>query len=572
MKKLCLFFLLACLSTVLWSVPAERVLRRLPMADGTWVQARLVGDEHYAWFETPEGRILEETDAGYVFSNDDADAVRATARKARRMAVRRMGSQSSAPLPALGSPRIPVVLVSFSDSVFHVKETDEELLAYYNLYCNGTRDGQHYTAHGSDGAIRDYYEDQSRGAFSPEFVVVGHVRLDNPESTYGRNTSSKKRGSDADFSGFCRDAITKAMSEFDVDWSQFANRGYNRVDMVLFIFAGCGEHNGGASSALWPKWKTLGFQVNGVTFYSGLCSSENRPKMNGDGYVTSVKPEGIGVLCHELNHALGLPDFYDINYKGFGMDVWSIMDYGQYAGNTYTPVAMTAYEREFMGWETMQELTTAGWLTLEPTATTGKGYKIVNPANANEYYIIENRQAVGWDRAVCDFGHGLMVTHVDYDAGKWSGNTVNTDVAHQRMTIIAANNRYLGTCHTELPASEIIKTWNGNLYPFEGNDSLTAYSTPAATVFTAAGFMRKDLNGICENTDGSVSIYFGDGYKTAVGIGEVPQEGLESEGARGIVYDLTGRRLAQPTTKGVYIVDGRKVYVPGQDIRKVIRK
>lgn len=130
MKKLCLFFLLACLSTVLWSVPAERVLRRLPMADGTWVQARLVGDEHYAWFETPEGRILEETDAGYVFSNDDADAVRATARKARRMAVRRMGSQSSAPLPALGSPRIPVVLVSFSDSVFHARETDEELQAW----------------------------------------------------------------------------------------------------------------------------------------------------------------------------------------------------------------------------------------------------------------------------------------------------------------------------------------------------------------------------------------------------------------------------------------------------------
>ena len=554
MKKLCIFSLLCCLSLSLWAVPAKRVLRRLQMADGTTVMAMPYGDEHYSWYESTDGRVLEETEAGYVFSDEQPAEVRAKAKAARRAHVLKIGSQTDAALPALGSPRIPVVLVSFQDSVFQVKPTDAELLEYYDLYCNGTRDGQHYKGHESYGAVRDYFEDQSRGAFTPEFVVVAHVRLDNPESTYGQNTSSRA-GSDAGFSSFSRDAITKAMEQWQGDWMQFSNRGKNRVDMVLFIFAGCGEHEGAGKQLMWPKWSALNFKINGVTIHSALCSSENMPITNDAGQVESVKPEGIGVLCHEMNHALGLPDFYDTNYKAFGMDIWSIMDYGQYAANGYTPVAMTAYEREFMGWEQMETLTTTGWVTLEPTSTTGKGYKIVNPENANEYYVVENRQRVSWDSGVGRFGHGLMVTHVDYDASRWGNNTVNTDANHQRMTIIAANNRYKGTCTPGISSSELILTWQGNCYPYEANDSLTSNSIPAATVFTTGGYMRQDLNKITENEDEakSVSFYFGNDY--LVGVQTLEAQEAAADDA---IYDLSGRRVAKPG-KGLYIVGGRKV-------------
>lgn len=555
MKKFYVFSLLCCLSMALWAVPAKRVLHRLQMADGTTVRAMLYGDEHFSWYESTDGRVLTETEAGYVFSDEQPTEVRSKARAARRANVLKIGSQAEAALPAQGSPRIPVILVSFSDSVFHVEPlTDAWLMAYYDLYCNGWRDGERYKDHGSYGAVRDYFVDQSRGVFTPEFEVVAHVKLDNPESTYGRNSSSRK-GSDAGFSALCKDAVTKAMEQWQGDWMQFSNRGKQRVDMVLIIFAGCGEHEGADASLMWPKWSSLNVKVNDVTFHSALCVSENMPILDDDDRVVDVEPEGIGVLCHELNHALGLPDFYDTNYKAFGMDIWSIMDYGQYADNGYTPVAMTAYEREFMGWEEIETLTSPGWYTLLPTSTTGKGYKIVNPENANEYYVLENRQRASWDKAVGRIGHGLMVTHVDYNASRWGNNSVNTDANHQRMTIIAANNRYVGTCVPNVTGYELIETWSGNLFPYEENDSLTANSVPAATVFTSRGYMRQDLNAIMENEDEwkTVSFYFGNNYFVGIQAPEV--QGIPSDN---VVYDLSGRRVAKPG-KGIYIVGGRKI-------------
>ena len=551
----------------LWATPAERITRLLRLVDGTEVEATLHGDEYASWYETADGRVIMETAEGYVQRLESPTEVRQAARKARAAAVRHIGSQETAPLPSLGSPKIPVILVNFQDSVFHVRPTEAELYAYYDLYCNGTRDGQHYTGHGSYGAIRDYYADQSDGQFTPEFVVIGSVKLDHEIGYYGQDASETSR--DSKFRDFCKEAVTKAVAAYDVDWMQFSNRGKDRVDMVFFVFAGCGQHAGAPSTTLWPKWSSLGFTVNDVLFQSALCGAENRPLFN-QGVLAGAKPDGIGVLCHEMNHALGLPDFYDTGLKGFGMDLWSVMDYGQYAGNSYTPSPMTSYEREFMGWLQIEELTEAGWLTLAPLTAGGKGYKIVNPENADEYYIIENRQRVGWDEAVCRFGHGLMVTHVDYDAGKWSSNSVNTVADHQRMTIIAANNRYIGTCVKGATSQDLITTWTGNPYPYiptdgdaQRNDSLTAYSTPAATVYTPAGYMHKDLHGICENADQSVSVYFGEGYYEAVAVAALPQDGRADR--RREIYDLTGRRVARPATNGIYIIDGRKVFIHGQN-------
>lgn len=570
MRKVYFFLLLLCMATGLWATPAERSTCTLRLVDGTLVEAMLCGDEYASWYETADGRVIIETEEGYVLQQESSAEVRQAARKMRAAAARRSSSQAAAVLPALGSPKIPVILTNFQDSVFHVKPTEAELCAYYDLYCNGTRDGQRYTGHGSYGAIRDYYSDQSNGQFTPEFEIIGTVTLDHEIAYYGADSPSK----DAKFTEYCREALTKALAAYpEVDWMRFNNRGKNRVDMVFFVFAGCGQHVSGVpSTTLWPKWTTIGVTVNGITFNSALCGSENRPvkeTIGGKKVIVGAIPDGIGVLCHEMNHALGLPDFYDYNLECFGMDLWSIMDYGQYGNNGFHPSAMTSYEREFMGWLQIEELTEAGWLTLDPLCTGGKGYKIVNPENSNEYYVIENRQPVGWDEGICLYGHGLMVTHVDYDADRWSSNTVNTlrktGPDHQRMTIFAANNRYIGTCVKTASSADLILTWKGNMYPFvpddgeaQRNDSLTAYSTPAAIVYTAAGFMNKDLHGICENADKSVSVYFGEGYETAVGVAVLPQEGMAAK--RREIYDLTGRRVARPA-KGVYIINGKKYFI-----------
>lgn len=70
---------------------------------------------------------------------------------------------------------------------------------------------------------------------------------------------------------------------------------------------------------------------------------------------------GIGVFVHEFGHALGLPDFYCTDYSyennaGFGM--YDVMDQGAYYGlYARMPVGYTAYEKSFMGWLQIPELT-----------------------------------------------------------------------------------------------------------------------------------------------------------------------------------------------------------------------
>lgn len=562
MKKPLLLLALVICSLSVWAVPADRTARRVRMTDGTEVMAVLHGDEHDSWMSTLDGRVIELSEDGetYQYSTTTTNEVRKRALKARTLQVNRIGSQNTAPLPATGSPKIPVILVQFTDSIFTVGSTPEEINHYYDLFCNGTRDGKRYTGHGSYGAVRDYFDAQSEGQFQPEFVVYGPVTLSKKENQY---TSDNK--------AFATEAVQKATNLYGVNWSDFDNKGKNQVDMVFIIFAGCGSNTtGNRSNHIWPNEASIGDitlsdGTTKVKFICSGCTSEKRLNVNSKNQ-KYTRPDGIGVMCHELSHALGLPDFYDTNYVAFGMDTWSLMDYGCYAGNGYAPCGYTAYERDFMGWRSMETLTDAGWLTLAPISGDGKGYKIVNDKNANEYYIIENRQAVGWDGSLIRTTKaGLQVTHVDYNASSWNNNSVNTNKTHQRMTIIAANNRYLGTC-TDEDWDGLLLTWTGNLYPYsytddEGvkqvNDSLTAYSTPAATVFTSSKFMNKDIHEIKVQDDKTVTLYFGNDYGSAI---DGVSEDLKGKRSAGAWTDLSGRRLqGKPTKAGLYIApDGRK--------------
>ncbi len=565
MKKTLLLLALVISSLSALAVPADRTVRRVRMTDGTDVMAVLHGDENCSWMSTVDGRVIELSEDGktYKYSEETIAEVRKRAMR-RPMNVRKIGSQASAPLPAQGSPKVPVILVQFTDSIFTVGSTPEEINHYYDLFCNGTRDGKRYTGHGSYGAVRDYFDAQSEGQFQPEFVVYGPVTLSKKENQY---TSDNK--------AFATEAVQKATNIYGINWSDFDNKSKNQVDMVFIIFAGCGANTtGNRSNHIWPNEASIGDITlsDGTTkvhFICSGCTSEKRMGTNAKNQVFT-RADGVGVMCHELSHALGLPDFYDTNYVAFGMDTWSLMDYGCYGANGgYAPCAYTAYERDFMGWRSLETLTDAGQVTLAPISSDGKGYKIVNDENPDEYYIIENRQAVGWDaNLIRSTKAGLQVTHVDYTANSWNNNSVNTNPNHQRMTIIAANNRYLGTC-TDVDWDGLLLTWTGNLYPYsytdgEGvkhvNDSLTAYSTPAATVFTSSGFMNKDIHAIKVQSDKTVTLYFGNDYGSAI---DGVTEDLKGKRSSGAWTDLSGRRLqGKPTKPGLYIApEGKKVLI-----------
>ena len=151
----------------------------------------------------------------------------------RLMSPWKIGSQSNAPLKAKGSPKVPVILVQFIDKRFTTglgvtngvrnqcfTEEDEIVVnEAYNKFCNGVPDSDYYTGLGSHGAITEYFRDQSNGQFTPEFVVIGPVTLDDDYAFYGKDGS---RGKDINLSLFYSDAIKAAQKVYS-NWGDFDN-------------------------------------------------------------------------------------------------------------------------------------------------------------------------------------------------------------------------------------------------------------------------------------------------------------------------------------------------------------
>ncbi len=448
----------------------------------------------------------------------------------RLMSPWKIGSQSNAPLKAKGSPKVPVILVQFLDKKFTtglgvtngvrnkcLTEDDEIIVnEAYDKFCNGVPESDYYTGLGSHGAITEYFRDQSNGQFTPQFVVIGPVTLDDEYAFYGKDGS---KGKDSNLSSFYSDAI-KAAQRVYTNWSDFDNDNNNTVDMAFFIYAGEGQNGSDDENTIWPQERRTGGTINGTSYGCYACCNE----------IYAGETDGIGVFVHELSHAMGLPDFYDTNYVAYGMDYWDIMDSGCYCNHGYCPCNYTAYERWFMGWTELETLnpSTPQKLTLQATSdyylnpeVEWKGYKIVNPEHSNEYYIIENRQSTGWDEYV---GHGdeyskmkgMLIVHVDYVSNRWTGNSVNTNPSHQYMTIRPADgvlDSYMYVDHKDYETyKKFMYSAYGDLYP--GYKQVTAFEGPDQFVYNGSGEMDQPLLNIRQNADGTVSLDYMQIFKT----------------------------------------------------------
>lgn len=522
-----LSYLFVCFETV-HAVRALRVLSDYVQADGTHVSLILCGDESFSYYLSPEGAVVVSNGSAFVYAedvspdgllkpskvvcHDRADRTQFESEyvserlqnfSEQRMLdrvlrcnvasdTRSIGSVARASIKPVGQPRVPVVLVQFKDKKFSF-DSDLDVMEYYERFLNG----ENYKGSNSYGSVRDYFVAQSDGRFRPKFDVYGVVTLDNDYSYYGSNINGVA-GKDVRYTVFISESIGKAFSASD-DLSVYDSNSDKIVDLVYFIFAGLGEANGGDPSTLWPKeingW--LNVKVGDYLFNSAaMCNEMIKVSALNNGQPVH---DGIGIMCHELSHALGLPDFYDTKGNAFGMDRWSLMDYGCYNSYGFHPCGYTAYERDFMGWRQLALLDSPSEVTLYPIVDSlSVGYKVVSDANPMDYYILENRQNIGWDEK--NLGHGMMVTHVHYSSAAWNNNIVNTDPAHQLMTIIPADGT-LGRSH--------LSDFEGDLFPGRtDNHELTDFSFPCASTYSGDSLMHKPITDISEMADGSVRFSF----------------------------------------------------------------
>ncbi len=492
----------------------------------------------------------------------------------------RIGVRESAPLPCTGSPKIPVVLVQFSDKSFasdtifnkEIEHSDENVKKFYERFCNGSgvEDEDYRFTIGSVGPVKDYFMKQSAGQFSPEFVIIGPITLTKSWQYYGNDTNSAK---DMYISQFYSESLKGAIN-LGVDWTQFDNNKDGITDFVFFIYAGEGqnaygtladikEHNKNypdeqwpeeKANLIWPKEMASQTTVGGQKFGGCGCTNEL--------YKSSV--DGIGTMCHELSHGLGLPDFYDTTYNAFGLDYWDIMDSGNYCCVGRCPCNYSSYERDFMGWQKLEtlNLTEGQTVTLEPISNNGKGYKLINPSNSDEYYILENRQSTGYDQYIgfvsggmrTQYGknNGLLIFHVDYLRSSWTTNTVNTSQVHQRLTILPADGQLITSINGY--TDEYFKSMIGDLYP--GANNITNVPSSRFKCFKGDNLVT-EITKITQNEDGTVTVELNGGDKTAIN-DLLSNQDINVDAST--IYDLSGRVVKKPS-KGIYIKGGKKYFV-----------
>jgi M6 family metalloprotease-like protein len=217
-------------------------------------------------------------------------------------------------------------------------------------------------------------------------------------------------------------AMVDSAEAAGIDWTEFDNDGDGDVDCVTLVHAGQGAEQGNGSNIWSHRW-SLG--SNQVTYDGVLINDYNvNPEIQGTGIVA------IGVIAHEFGHALGLPDLYDTDYTSSGSGKLALMASGSWGttGSTpWYPSAMNAWCKTEMGWSNVITISSAQTnVELEQSYTNNTIYRVDNPEDNSEYWLIENRQKKGTDVLMQE--PGMLFWHIDTE--KTSGGGVNNDEPH----------------------------------------------------------------------------------------------------------------------------------------------
>ena len=585
--------------------------------DGTQLTIRINGDADFNWVSTLDGVVLKQEGNGYFVANIDTNGMLSSSgtlahdadkrssaeqslckkqdvkafltvntRPERLAATRGFGGKGSTSFfPHTGSPRAIVLLVQFANRPFKVQPRKA-----FNQYLNSMADKHQDFGNAENrntGSVKRYFSDMSGGKFKPQFDLYGPITMPKNAAYYGEGSSSMER---------YRELVSEACTMMDdsLDFSKYDADKDGNVDLVYIIYAGYGESVSSIDSTLWPKAFVCGTDIKKDGKYVRLAGISNELNGHPDGNYKSKSGlliNGVGLFCHEFSHCMGLPDFYptvspqwttangkqDFDaYDNQSMEDWDVMDNGIYMDSGYSPTAYTAWEREKMGWLTIETLTREGKVELKNIDQGGKAYRIKNDknTNGNEYYIVENIQAKGWNKKLP--ASGMMVSHVEYVPRAFSvfhggNNSVNNIKGHPRMTIVPADG-YLPSSYRKVPNSST-ETWPhikvdqykeqlaGDLYPGKSNvNRLTDAQNLVNYAPWTGGMLNKPIYNIALK-NGIVTFDFLKD-QTSTGI-EQPESATENSNEEKI-YTIDGRYVGtnmNALPKGVYIKGKKKVVV-----------
>ncbi|TGX83314.1 M6 family metalloprotease domain-containing protein [Palleniella muris] len=547
-------FILAA-ATCIHAAKSSGTPKAVKQPDGTTLMVRLLGDEHFSWHQTMDEVVIMQQDKAFYIAEICTDgslkntgvlahnldsrkgqelqlakaqdknlffAKGAEASQARRKAI--AGYPSSDFCPHSGKIRIPVIMVEYTDVKFTFNER-----SVWEDYFNGTERVEFTPADRFKGhsSVAQYFSDASFGNFTPEFDLYGVYTVAHPHDYYGYNSGRT--------STIIKEAL--ALADNDIDFTKYDSNNDGKVDMVYILYAGAGANLSGDDTDIWPQCFYRSSYSNDGKRISVIGLSNELAITAAANKGTALRA-GIGVLCHEMSHGLGLPDLYRtlgsapkdehglVDWNNCGPEDWDLMDGGENLFNGFWPVQYAAWERDIMGWLTLEELDKPADITIYPLDNEdgkGKAYRITNPENRNEYYVIENFGKDNWNSFQgTQRNTGLLITHVNDISTK--GMSPNNTYRKPNLTLIPADGFLFGSYSIDETiwyegrpqvATKDMFTDELKGDPYPGSKGITAVE--AYKNYTGDDMVAKfPITDIRENTDGSISFRFMGGVSDGI--------------------------------------------------------